>query len=138
MDEENRTGPQLAAHIGQLLEGRSEIRFALLFGSQARGTPGQDSDIDLAVSAPGVNLLELSAELTLALGTEVDVIAIEKADIPMTRQIIDQSLLVHEGVRGSVAMWRSRALAQLEIDGPWYDRMSRAWINRVAERGLDG
>ncbi len=122
--------------LASALAGRSDIRVALLFGSQARGTAGARSDVDVAVLAPGVDLLDVAAELSIALGEEIDVISLESIDIPLARQLIDQAVPVHEARPGCYAGWRSRTLAMLEIDGPWYERMRDAWINRVAERGL--
>jgi hypothetical protein len=107
-------------------------------GGGARPPPPPDSDVDLAVLAPGVDLLELAGDLTLALDLEVHVADLDAASIPLLQAIVRDGILVHEGRRGAAARWRSHALTTLEVDGPWYARMSEAWLRRVAERGIAG
>jgi len=118
------------------LRPRGDVRLALLFGSQARGEAQASSDIDLAVWAPGVDLLELGAELSTALRQEVDIASLEAPTIPLLEQLIRESIVVHEAIDGTAATWRSRALASLETDRPWYARMRDAWLRRVAEQGV--
>jgi len=69
--------------VGQALSGRRDVRLAILFGSQARGEAGPASDVDVAVQAPGVDLLALAATLSLAVGREVDVVALDAAGVPL-------------------------------------------------------
>lgn len=124
------------ARLRSALAGRDDVHLALLFGSYARGRARADSDVDVAVNAPGVDLLDLRAELTLALDLEVDVVAIEDAGIPLLQALVRDGIVVHEGRRGAGARWRSHALITLETDGPWYARMSEAWLQHLAARGL--
>jgi hypothetical protein len=107
-----------------------------LFGSRARGAARGDSDIDLAVLAPGCDLLQLSAEVSMATGKSVDVVSLERPTIPLLEQIIRDGEVLHEGSPGRAAAWWSCALAMLETDRPWYTRMSDAWLRRVAREGL--
>jgi predicted nucleotidyltransferase len=123
------------ARLHHALGGRDDVHLALLFGSRARGRARADSDVDVAVSAPGVDLLDLRAQLTLALDLEVDVVAIEDATIPLLQALVRDGVVVHEGRKGAGARWRSQALTTLETDGPWYARMSEAWLRHLAERG---
>lgn len=129
---------ELQARIRQHLAGRSDIRVAVLFGSRARGTARPDSDVDLAVEARSVDLLTLGAELGQALDLEVDVVDLAEASIPLMEHVVRDGIVVHEGYRGAGALWRSQTLATLETDRPWYDRMSEAWLARVARKGLSG
>jgi predicted nucleotidyltransferase len=126
----------LVERLRAALEGRVEVRVAILYGSRARGQARDDSDVDLALLAPGVDREELSARLSLALGLEVQIVELDQATIPLLRQIVDQGILVHEGRPGAAACWRSHTLVDLETDGPWYARMRDGWLIRVAERGL--
>lgn len=131
--------PPIADALRSLLADRRDIRVVLLFGSQARGTAGPTSDIDIAVDAPGLDLLDLGAFLAGALNLEVDVIDLDEAPIPLLERILRDGIVVHEGYRGAGALWRSRTLATLETDRPWFQRMCEAWLERVRERGiLDG
>ncbi len=131
---ERRT--EVCNRLHALLEGRDDVWLALLFGSRARGTATARSDVDVAVWAPGLDLLELGRQLSDALELEVDVVALPAADIPLLAQIIEHGMLVHEGRRGAYGSWRSHALSSLELDLPWYGRMRDAWLQRVAREGL--
>lgn len=128
--------PTLQARICEHLAGRHDVRVALLFGSRARATARPDSDVDLAVEAPDVDLLTLGAELGAALDLEVDVVELADASIPLLEHVVRDGIVVHEGRRGAGAMWRSRTLATLETDRPWYHRMRDAWLARVAREGI--
>lgn len=120
------------------LSGRGDVRLALLFGSVAKHTDGTESDVDVAVLAPGVDLFELESALSLASGREVQVTSLLDPPIPLLDEIVKDGVVLHQARPGEAASWRSRALASLELDLPWYRRMSEAWLKRVAERGLPG
>ena len=92
--------------------------------------------MDLAVDAPGLDTLDLGVLLAEAVGREVDVVRLGDAGIPLLRKLIREGVVVHEGAPGAGAIWRSRTLATLETDGPWYARMRDAWLSRVSEEGL--
>ena len=128
--------PEIAGRIRHALAGRADVRLAILFGSQARGTAGDDSDIDIAVDAPGVDLLDLGAMLMQAFDREVDVVPLDDPSIPLLEQLIRDGIVVHEAKPGAGALWRSRTLATLETDRPWFARLRDAWLKRVAERGF--
>jgi predicted nucleotidyltransferase len=128
---------QAVAAIASALHGVEGVRFALLFGSVARGQATASSDVDIAVSAePCVDLLALSGQLSLALGAEAHVVSLKDPTIPLQQELIRDSIVAYEGKPGSAAIWRSHTLLDLEIDGPWYARMRDAWLKRVATQGL--
>lgn len=59
------------------------VRFALLFGSVARGTdaPGSDVDVLVALRDPSLErIVELGAKLSKAAGRQVDVVRLEDAE----------------------------------------------------------
>lgn len=127
---------RISAAITAALSGRADVRLALLFGSVSKGRDMPESDVDVAVLAPGVDLFELEASISLVTGREAHVTSLEDPPIPLLEEIVRDGIVVHEGQRGRAATWRSRALASLETDLPWYRRMSEAWLKRVAEKGL--
>jgi predicted nucleotidyltransferase len=127
---------ELQVRIREHLAGRTDVRVAVLFGSRARETARTNSDVDLAVDAPNVDLLTLGADLGAALDREVDVVELADASIPLLEHVVRDGIVVHEGRRGAGALWRSRTLATLETDRPWYHRMRDAWLARVAREGL--
>jgi predicted nucleotidyltransferase len=128
------TDPAIPA-IRQFLRGRIDVRLALVFGSRARGTATPASDVDVAVRAPGVDLLTLAAALSRVTGHEVDVVAVDEAGVPLLARIVREGVGVHEARPGALATWRAQALADLETDRPWFARMRDAWLARVAARG---
>lgn len=109
----------------------------LVFGSVARGTASARSDLDVAFVGD-VDPLELAGRISLVAGREVDVVDASRAPIPLLDAIVRDGVAVFERSPGLEATFRSRALITLETDRPWYDRMQKAWLKRVAERGILG
>jgi predicted nucleotidyltransferase len=122
--------------IRQFLAGRADVRVAVVFGSRARGTAAPISDVDVAVRAPGVDLLRLAADLARVTGHDADVVDLDDVGVPLLARIVREGIDVHEARRGALATWRARALADLETDGPWFARMRDAWLGHVASRGV--
>jgi predicted nucleotidyltransferase len=129
------TDPAIPA-IRQFLRGRTDVRLAVVFGSRARGRATSASDVDVALRAPGVDLLALAADLSRITGHEVDVVDLEGLGVPLLARIVEEGVGVHEARPGALATWRARALADLETDRPWFARMRDAWLARVASHGV--
>ncbi len=128
------TREEIVDRLKSVLSGRTDVRLAVLFGSQARGTAREDSDVDVAIDAPGIDDTKLCVELGDALGCEVDVVLLHTESIPLLHSIVCDGIVVHEARRGAGALWRSHALATLEIDLPRFRRMADATLRRLAER----
>jgi len=127
------TTDDIAAALGAALEPRTDVRVALLFGSQVTGRARPDSDVDLAILAgPHLDRLGLAAELSEGMRREVDLVDLRRAGVPLLDEILRYGRLVHEGERGAYATWRSAALLAQEIDRPWYARMRNATLARLA------
>lgn len=125
--------PVLTA-IADILAEREDVELVLAFGSRARGSAGTTSDLDLAISAPKLDLLELQARIQTAVDCPVDVVALADAELPLLRALVDEGVVVHEGTPGAAARWRFHALLTLETDGPAYQRMSEAFLRTLANR----
>lgn len=131
------TRDQTLACLRQALGAVAGVRLALLFGSVARGAEQAESDLDLAVDvAEDVDLPDLSAALSRAIGREVELVRLRDAGVPLLDELVRDAITVHEGTPGAAARWRAHTLVDLEIDRPWFARMRDAWLRRVAERGL--
>jgi len=128
------TRDEIKDRLSRALSGRTDVRLAVLFGSQARGTARPDSDVDVAVDAPGADELKLCVELQETLGCDVDVVSLRTESIPLLHSIVRDGVVVHEARRGAGALWRSHALATLETDLPWFRRMADAALVRLAAR----
>src|ERR1700758_1399902 len=71
---------KLLSALRATLRTEHNVRFALMFGSVARGTSAPGSDVDVLVSLRDPDLervVELSAKLTAATGRHVDVVRLE-------------------------------------------------------------
>jgi predicted nucleotidyltransferase len=118
--------------VTRALAGRADVEVALLFGSRARGGHRPDSDVDVAVLGD-VDRLALAAELSRATGHEVEVVDLATAGYPLLTAIVEDGILVHEGVPSANARWRSHALSQLALDRTWYARMRDGYLAKLAE-----
>ena len=74
--------------------------------------------------------------LSSALGREVQVVKLDDPGVPLLEEIVRDGIIVFEANAGRGARWRSRVLSELETDRPWFRRMSKAWLDRVADKGL--
>lgn len=126
------TRAEVVDRLKGALSSRADVRLAVLFGSHARDAARAGSDVDVAIDAPGVDETELCVELSDALGCEVDVVSLHTESIPLLHSIVRDGIVVHEARRGAGALWRSHALATLEIDLPWFRRMADAMLVRLA------
>jgi predicted nucleotidyltransferase len=115
------------------LNGRKDVRLALLFGSRTRGQARPDSDADVAVLGRDLNLLALATDLSDAAEVEVDVVSLSDPGYPLLNALLRDGVLLHEGEPGAAAVWRSRAWLQAETDRPWFERMRDAYLRRLAE-----
>lgn len=122
--------------VSRALARFPKVSLALVFGSIARGTARDDSDLDVAIAGIGVDVLDVAAALSREVGRDVQVVRLEDASIPLLDEIIDHGVVVHEGRPGAAAAWRSHALADLELDRVWYALQRDAWLKRVAAVGL--
>ena len=122
------------ATLAAVFAGHPEVRFALLFGSVARGEARPDSDVDVAVAGEA-DVLALMAEISLALGREAHVVPVETASIPLNDELLRDGLVVHDSPRGDAADWRARTLATQELDRPAYRLMVGAFVAKLARSG---
>ncbi len=119
--------------LRRALESRKDVRLAMLFGSRSRGCARPESDVDVAVEAPGVDLWTLAADLSQAVGLEVDVVDLREAGYPLLKAVLRDGLLIHQGRKGALGDWRSQAIARTELDRPWFERMRDGFLRKLAE-----
>lgn len=123
----------LVSALSEALDGRTDVRLAMLFGSRARGRERNDSDVDLAVEAHGVDLLKLAADLSLCVGMEVDVADLREAGYPLLKAVLRDGVVVHQGQRGALGNWRSQAISRVELDRAWFERMRDGFLSKLVE-----
>ena len=118
--------------VTRALEGRADVEVALLFGSRARGDHRADSDVDIAVLG-NVDRLALASELSRATGHEVQVVDLAAAGYPLLSAIVQDGILVHEGLPAAYGRWRGHALSELDLDRAWYLRMRDGYLAKLAK-----
>jgi predicted nucleotidyltransferase len=82
------TRDETLASLGRVMAQQHGVRLTLVFGSFARGSATERSDIDLAVDGADADMLETSAAVTRALGREADVVALRDAGVPLLEEIL--------------------------------------------------
>ena len=122
----------LETRLTAALEGRTDVELAILFGSRARGQAREDSDVDLAVQGQDLDLLTLAAELSRAIGKEVDLADLRHAGYPLLKVLLQQGIVVHQGRRNAEGEWRSQALSRVALDRHWYERMRNGFLRGLA------
>lgn len=110
----------------------SGLKMAFLFGSRARGTHTIDSDIDIAVLGL-VDILQLQIELEAIFSRPVDVLSLNRADIPTLATITPNMRPLWERTEGAVGRWLASTLSMLETDLPMYNRVADAYIQGFIE-----
>jgi predicted nucleotidyltransferase len=123
---------ELLTRVCAVFRERANVELVLLFGSFARDAATPQSDVDLAVLAPGADPFEIAARCSEATDREVDVVSLEDVEIPLLAELVKDAIVVYEGRAGAAARWRFHALLELETDGPWYRRMAGAFMTRLA------
>jgi predicted nucleotidyltransferase len=83
---------ELITKLKEALEGKAEIRLALLFGSYATGKADPNSDIDLAIAYDSKltmeERIELGQGLSRLLNKEIDLIDLRTASGILLQQIV--------------------------------------------------
>jgi uncharacterized protein len=123
--------------LGQLraaLRTEPNVRFALLFGSTARGDDREDSDVDLLVVLRDSSLhrkVELEMKLEEVLGRAVDVVPLESAKSNSTLV----ALAVSEG---RVLIDRIELWPELRSEADRLERRARRDERRLTREALAG
>ena len=88
---------------------RHGVKFAYLFGSRARGDAREDSDWDIAVyfgrRATVLDEAELAAELSRALGVEVDVVALDSATLDLVYTVLRDGVVIYSDDEEARRRW---------------------------------
>jgi uncharacterized protein len=128
--------------LAELFERQPDVVVAYLFGSQARGDPGQLSDVDLAVwlddhPEPGRRLsrqLGLTAEVASLLGTDEVELAVLNGAPPLLAQrvIRDGELLAERSTMTRVRLETEAIIRYLDTI-PLREELGRGLERRLAE-----
>ncbi|MFO7553508.1 MAG: nucleotidyltransferase domain-containing protein [Haliea sp.] len=121
--------------LTEVLARHSELRLAILFGSQASGQATHDSDIDLGVLAhsplSAEFKLELMQQIALECGHPVDIVDLHGAGEPILGQVLKGKRLLGDDT--SYAQLLTRHLLDAADFLPLQRRIlaerKAAWIN---------
>lgn len=121
----------------------SGVAVAYLFGSQATGRARPDSDVDVAVLfADPVTLrdeVRLEDRLAEALAVpKVDVLNLEHSRLELRGRVLEEGRLLFSDDEPRRVEYEVRTFKEWLDFRPWLDRMSRAFIAHVAQRGFNG
>jgi predicted nucleotidyltransferase len=125
---------KLLAALREALRTEQNVRFALLFGSAARGDDDKASDVDLIVEMHDpspVRVVDLELKLERLLGRRVDVLTLEDAGV--------NPVLLAEAVRdGRTIVDREERWAQLSSEAKAMDSRARRHLRNRSRNALAG
>lgn len=125
---------KLLAALRKALRTEQNVRFALLFGSAARGDDSEGSDVDLIVEMRDSSLVrtvDLELKLEELLGRRVDVLTLEDAGA-------NPVLLAEAVAEGRAIVDREERWAQLGSEAKAMDRRARRHLRKRSRRALAG
>lgn len=116
------------------------VLFAYLFGSRARGGARTDSDTDVAVlGAAGLTredrlrlALELPDVFERAAGTEVDVVVLDDAPLPLRGRIVQQRVMLYSSDEPLRVRWESLTMRMFHDEQVQARRLDRALLAETA------
>lgn len=124
----------LLAAMRGALRTEQNVRFALLFGSAARGEDTASSDIDLLVAMRDsslIRVIDLGAKLEAVLGRHVDVLNLDDAEK-------NPQLLAQAVGEGRVLVDREGRWSPLRSEAGTLQRRARESARESRRRALDG
>ena len=131
--------------LSAYFEKQENVLFALLFGSQARGTAGPLSDVDIAVMLPSRiepmpmfrRRLVLMGELASLLRTnDVDVAVMNDTSLALRYRVYRDGVLLACQDRAAFIASKSRTVVEYLDFLPLLERMNRTVIRRAARGEL--
>jgi predicted nucleotidyltransferase len=124
--------------LRHVLEGDPRVAYALVFGSNARGTAGPHSDLDVAVGlAAGVRLtaLELGSlvvKLEDAAGKPIDLVLLDEAPPGLAYRFFRDGRLIVERDRPALVARKARAILEYLDFQPIEELFARGVLDATA------
>jgi predicted nucleotidyltransferase len=96
----------MIATLAGYFAGRKQVTAAYLFGSQARGSAGPKSDVDVGVVVAGLpsggverveRVAAMQADLEALLRRDVDLVLLDEAGPDLLHRVLRDGVLLHEG-----------------------------------------
>jgi predicted nucleotidyltransferase len=124
----------LLSTLTQALRTEPNVRFAVLYGSRARGTEHENSDVDVLVSFRNDTLGSpnaLGSRLTEAVGIQVDVARFSRV------RVESPFLLIQAIDEGRVLVDREHAWADIQKERETIARAARRRMSRAQEEASE-
>jgi predicted nucleotidyltransferase len=127
--------------LRRALETETDVAYAVLFGSTARGQGRSDSDVDVAVELTGdaprdVHALgRLAARLESAVGRSVDLILLDEAVSPLAYRVFHDGRLIMERDHAALVARKARVLLDYLDFKPIEDLCAAGVLRAAASRG---
>ncbi len=132
------TFPESLAHAAAFLESQPGIRWAALFGSHAKGTARDSSDVDIALCcAPRMSLgdeLALAARLEEIVERTVDLVDASAEDVLLRFEIASSGRVLFERTPNLFTSFVFHAVMQYWDEGPMLERAQRDYVHAL-QRG---
>jgi predicted nucleotidyltransferase len=117
------------------------VAVAYLFGSRAEGTARPSSDHDVAVlfadAQPALDAtVRLGADLAAVLGTDVDVVDLDRAPLELRGRVAERGRLLHSSDEARRVRFEVDARLRWIEFRPVVEATTRAYLRRVAAEGL--
>jgi predicted nucleotidyltransferase len=131
----------MLARLRDILERESDIAYAVLFGSSARGTAHAGSDADIAIELrPGAPrdvraLGGLAARLEAAIGRRVDLVLLDEASAPLAYRIFRDGRPIVERDHRALVTRKVRALLAYLDWKPVEEQCAEGILRVAAARG---
>lgn len=123
--------------IRAVVEAHPDILYALVFGSGARGTLHEGSDIDVAIELrPGAphdahTLRRLTRELEAAARRAVDLVLLDEAPSPIAYRVFRDGILLIERDHEALTSRKARAIVEY-LDFQPVEELCAAGVLRAA------
>lgn len=123
-----------------VLEADERVQYALLFGSRARGSAHDASDVDVAVGlGPGVrlNALEVGAlvsRLEAAAGRSVDLVLLDEAPPAVAYRVFRDAVPIFTRDRAALVERKARAILEY-LDFRPVEELCARGVAAAASRG---
>ncbi len=127
--------------LRRALETETDVAYAILFGSTARGQGRSDSDVDIAVEltrdAPrDVQALgRLAARLESAVGRSVDLILLDEAVSPLAYRVFRDGRVIMERDHAALVARKARVILDYLDFKPIEDLCAAGVLRAAASRG---
>jgi predicted nucleotidyltransferase len=115
---------------------REPVTLVVLFGSVARGTAREDSDVDLGIIASGelAEELNLQARLERHLGRSIDLVRLDLANPLLRWRAAREGVVLHANPPSEAARFLARAAIEHDEMAPVIDAATRVFMARRAQR----